>query len=209
MNRLAVLLILVLGGLYLNQHQSTLQRWWYRYTQPATAPVLVYTTFSCDVCEKTAASLEAAGVQVVLVSIESDEAARAEFEAAGRVLPIIVDGDRRMYGIDPELLAGWYQERHTNRQWLEEIGVYGAGEPHIPVLFGTDWCPYCAKARQYFDRNGIRFHDLDIERDAEAARQYKAIGRSGIPVLVYEDMILGGFDEATMERRREWIGDGQ
>jgi glutaredoxin len=92
---------------------------------------------------------------------------------------------------------------------LEKIGVYRAGEPHIPVLSGSDWCPYCVKARQYFHRNGIRFHDLDIERDAGAARQHKTLGHTGVPVLVYEDRVWSGFEAATMDRRREWIGNGQ
>ncbi|MDF3030484.1 MAG: Glutaredoxin protein [Moraxellaceae bacterium] len=211
MGRLLLVVMLVLGAIYIKQHDTRIQRWWRSYTQPATTSsrVLVYSAPACDICDQAAEMLENAGVPVELVDISENDAARAEVAAGRGALPVIADGNRRMRGYDPQFLSDWYVERPRNRQRLEDLGIYRAGEARIPVLYGTDWCPYCAKARQYFHGNGIRFRDLDIERDAEADRQYKALGHNGVPVIVYDDMVLSGFDARDMDRRREWIGDGQ
>jgi hypothetical protein len=73
-------MMLVLGGIYVAQPQAKLLRWWHRYLQPATAaaPVFVYGTCACEICEKTVAMLEEAGVRAELVSIDDAHAARAE-----------------------------------------------------------------------------------------------------------------------------------
>ena len=36
------------------------------------------------------------------------------------------------------------------------------------VMFATSWCPYCAEARGLFEKNGVRYTELDIECDESA-----------------------------------------
>ena|SRR6218665_1740847 len=208
-----VLALVLLGGLYAWQHQYELKRWW--RAQSGVVPVAsvgisVYTARGCGPCEEAIRLLQGAGHSVRVRNIDVDAAARAEFDDAGRgMMPLIVDGSREMRGFNPDLLSAWYVDRARTAQRLEQAGVYRAGEARLPVLYGTAWCPYCAQARKYFDKNGIAFRDLDIEHDAEAKRQYDVLGLSGIPVMVYEDMIWNGFSAKGMDERRKWVGNGR
>src|SRR5262245_51020388 len=47
--------------------------------------------------------------------------------------------------------------------------------PSKVVMFGTDWCAYCAQARTLFKRLGVEYAELDLDRDQRAkefARQH-------------------------------------
>ncbi|MDQ8036676.1 MAG: glutaredoxin family protein [Pedobacter sp.] len=207
-----VLLLVVLSGFYAWQHQYELKRWWrvQSGSVPATsAGISVYTAQGCGPCEDAIHLLQGTGRPVLVRNIDEDAVARDEFESAGGgSMPLIVDGRREMRGFNPELLQAWYVDRPHTASRLDQVGVYRGGEARIPILYGTTWCPYCAQARQYFDSKSIRFRDLDIEHDAEAKRQYDALGLSGIPVMVYEDMIWNGFSAQGMDEKRKWVGDG-
>lgn len=208
-----VVFLLVLGLGYLWQHQYELRRWWrLQSNEPlaAAAGVSVYTARACGPCADAITLLQRAGQTVAVRDVDADPQARAEFEnAGGGMMPLIVDGMREMRGFNPELLSSWYVERARTAQKLDQLGVYRPGEARMPLLYGTTWCPYCAQAREYFAKNGMAFRDLDIEHDAEARRQYDALGLSGVPVLVYEDMIWNGFSVQGMDERRKWVGNGR
>ncbi len=76
-----------------------------------------------------------------------------------------------------------------------------------PVLYGTAWCPYCKAARTWFRNNRITFIDCDVETDASCRKQFAALrqqhGVSGVPMIVYQGEMWGGFDEYQMQE----IGD--
>lgn len=203
------LVLLVLGSVYAWQNQHELRRWWQQYNGEAAATgIRVYTARGCGPCQQAIDLLQGAGHPVAVRNVDEDESARAEFERAGRgAMPLILDGHREMRGFNAQLLSDWYVERAQTARFLDQLGVYGAGEPRVPVLYGTDWCPYCAKARQYFAANGIIYRDLDIERDGEARRQHEALGYKGVPVIVYADMVWSGFSAESMNERRKWVGD--
>lgn len=202
-----LLLFLALGAAWGWQHQYELRRWWRAQVMgvPAPSGVQVITAQGCAPCERAADLIEGAGVPVARRAVESDADARDELAAAGGRLPLIIDGPRRMQGFSEEILRNWYVERDSNRQLLDRTGIYREGEARIPVLYGTDWCGYCAVARAWFKAQGMAYRDLDIERDAEAKRQYDAIGLPGVPVVVYEDMIWNGFSDEAMNVRRQWV----
>ena len=67
------------------------------------------------------------------------------------------------------------------------------------VMYSTDWCPYCKRARKYFHDNHIRFTDHDIEKDSAANRIYKQLGGSGVPLILVDDRKLQGFSEERFE----------
>ncbi|WP_412068164.1 glutaredoxin family protein [Rubrivirga sp. IMCC43871] len=52
------------------------------------------------------------------------------------------------------------------------------------VLYVTEWCPYCAQAREYMATNEIPHRVVDIEKDPEGQREYAARGGTGgIPLV--------------------------
>jgi glutaredoxin len=62
------------------------------------------------------------------------------------------------------------------------------------VMFSTSWCPYCAKAREFFQQNGVTYVELDVERDAAAAEfQRKELRTTTVPTIVVGDRLMRGF----------------
>ncbi len=61
------------------------------------------------------------------------------------------------------------------------------------VLYGTSWCGYCKKTREFLAANNISYTEFDIEHSAEGRRRYDAINGSGVPVLEVNNTIIRGY----------------
>jgi len=61
------------------------------------------------------------------------------------------------------------------------------------VMYSTDWCGYCKKAREYFRSQKIAFVEYDIEKYPRAKREYDALGARGVPVILVGDKRMNGF----------------
>ncbi len=78
-------------------------------------------------------------------------------------------------------------------------------EPKV-VIYSTAWCPSCKKAVAFFRGKGIRFLELDVEKDPEAAKQYVAVVRKvglregAVPVIVVNGKVFQGFSPAQIEQ---------
>ncbi|HYA13588.1 MAG TPA: glutaredoxin family protein [Syntrophales bacterium] len=69
------------------------------------------------------------------------------------------------------------------------------------ILYGTSWCPYCRKARDFFRSRGIDFIDYDIEKDKEAAIRKKELDpRGGVPFVIINGRSIHGYSESDYER---------
>jgi glutaredoxin len=68
------------------------------------------------------------------------------------------------------------------------------------TMYSTQSCGHCARARRYFDRQGVAYQDHDIERSQTARRAYQSLGGRGVPVIVIGDKVIHGFDEGQIRR---------
>lgn len=68
------------------------------------------------------------------------------------------------------------------------------------VMYSTSWCPYCKKAKRYFEANDIPFTEYDIEKDAAAKSRYDRMGAAGVPVILVGKKRMNGFSEAGFRR---------
>ncbi len=71
------------------------------------------------------------------------------------------------------------------------------------VLYATSWCGYCRKTRQLLKEIGADYVEKDIEKSAEARREYseKTGGRSGVPVLDIGGKIVRGYRPQEIRQR--------
>jgi glutaredoxin len=70
------------------------------------------------------------------------------------------------------------------------------------TMYGTDWCSYCKKARNYFNKKGIPFVEYNVEKLPRRMREFKKLGGSGYPLIVIsKNNKMHGFSESGFERR--------
>ena len=74
----------------------------------------------------------------------------------------------------------------------------GYAETNEVVLYSTDWCGYCKKARSFFNDNNIKFQEFDIERSDDGRRRYDALGGSGIPLILINGDQVNGYNKAKI-----------
>ncbi len=70
------------------------------------------------------------------------------------------------------------------------------------TLYMTSWCGYCRKAGKLLKSLDADFVAKDIEKDAKAAREYraKAGGRSGVPLIDIDGEVVRGFNERAIRQ---------
>lgn len=79
-----------------------------------------------------------------------------------------------------------------------DLSIFNTGKK--VVMYSTSWCAYCKKAKKYFNRKGIQFTEYDIERNAEAKKQYQEMGATGVPVILVGTKRMNGFSEKGFEK---------
>jgi len=67
-------------------------------------------------------------------------------------------------------------------------------------LYVTSWCPYCKKARQFFDSKGIAYRAYDIEKDATAAARKRELdSQNGVPFAIINGTAIHGYSPKSYE----------
>lgn len=69
------------------------------------------------------------------------------------------------------------------------------------ILYTTSWCPYCTKARNFFQSRNIPFTEYDVEKDREAAARKRELDpRGGVPFAIINGHPIHGYSESAYER---------
>jgi len=73
------------------------------------------------------------------------------------------------------------------------------------VVFGTSWCPSCRMAKQFLAQRGVRYVDLDVEKNQAAAQKMLEIQRSrgmkpgSVPLIIVGNRVFQGFSRVQIE----------
>jgi len=70
---------------------------------------------------------------------------------------------------------------------------------HSITIYGTSWCPACKMAREYLQNKGIAYQDIDVEHDADGAREFQRRGGGGVPMIVINGEQMTGFDQGWVD----------
>lgn len=69
------------------------------------------------------------------------------------------------------------------------------------IVFSTPTCTFCRQAKSYLRQQGVRFRDVDVSRDAAAARDMqRRSGQQGVPVIDIGGKIVVGFDRPKVDK---------
>jgi glutaredoxin 3 len=73
-------------------------------------------------------------------------------------------------------------------------------QPRV-VVFTSPTCSFCRAAKGYFRQRNIRFKEVDVSRDASAAREMvRRTGQQGVPVIYIGSRFVVGFDRPKIDR---------
>jgi glutaredoxin 3 len=70
------------------------------------------------------------------------------------------------------------------------------GAPEV-VMYSTNWCGFCQRARNLFARKGVAVRDikLDDEPDQRPVMLQRSGGQRTVPQIFIGDLHVGGYDE--------------
>ncbi|RYE79162.1 MAG: glutaredoxin family protein [Oxalobacteraceae bacterium] len=67
------------------------------------------------------------------------------------------------------------------------------------VVYGTETCPYCAKARAYLKERQVAFGDFDVAKSEKGKQDFAKLGGKAVPVILIGDRQLVGFNQAAID----------
>ena len=68
-------------------------------------------------------------------------------------------------------------------------------QPSI-VMYTTNWCPYCERARKLLKSKGATFQEIDVESTPDKrAEMISRSGRRTVPQIFIGDQHVGGSDD--------------
>jgi glutaredoxin 3 len=74
------------------------------------------------------------------------------------------------------------------------------------VMYSTNWCGYCQRARNLFERKGVAVREikLDDEPEQRPAMLQRTGGLRSVPQIFIGELHVGGYDElAALDRSGE------
>ncbi len=74
------------------------------------------------------------------------------------------------------------------------------------VMYSTNWCGYCQRARNLFERKGVTVREIKLDEEPEQRQMMlqRAGGRRTVPQIFIGELHVGGYDElAALDRSGE------
>jgi glutaredoxin len=66
------------------------------------------------------------------------------------------------------------------------------------VLYTTQRCGYCRRAKQYLDGRNIAYTEYDVETTDRGRRDFKKLNGQGVPVILVGDQRMNGYNEERL-----------
>lgn len=166
--------------------------------------VVIFTFDGCGApCNNALAVLHEKNVAFEEVNLTNSPEGEKRFRelGGGSSLPVTFIGVERVEGFHrqrlTEALSRIYGldvlDEPTRRVIATHFNVDGS--PKL-VMYGASWCPYCKKAREFFQDKNIVFTELDVEQDPKAQARYQLIKSSGYPLIYVGEKRFEGFDQS-------------
>lgn len=67
------------------------------------------------------------------------------------------------------------------------------------ILYGTTWCPVCARLRTCLRKDGVPFEDRDVDHSPSARAQWEELGGRGVPLLLVGRQVLYGLNPEALQ----------
>jgi glutaredoxin len=105
---------------------------------------------------------------------------------------------KRLYLLVLFSLAMILFSRHESVNTVDCTPENIASKPDV-IMLGAWWCTYCYQAKKYFQKNGIRYCEYDMENTDIGKQLYEEHGSGAVPILLIGQYQLNGFSERQVE----------
>lgn len=98
---------------------------------------------------------------------------------------------------------GYYKSLFENAVYVAMAEKTGKPLKSVTV-YTTPTCSWCSTLKSYLRKNRIRFSEIDVSRDENAAREMASrSGQQGVPQTSVNGAMVVGFDQAKLDRLLE------
>lgn len=68
------------------------------------------------------------------------------------------------------------------------------------IIYTSTTCSHCIAAKEFLNKNKIKFTEKNIENEANAKEAEKKSGQTAVPIIDIEGKIIVGFDEEALSK---------
>ena len=69
------------------------------------------------------------------------------------------------------------------------------------IMYSTEWCPVCTKARVWLRTNGVSFEERDVDKSASARRAQLSLNpKGGVPTIDIDGEVMIGFGAEQLQQ---------
>ena len=102
------------------------------------------------------------------------------------------------------IIKGCQTDNYFSQIIHEEPGSYTSreGKPQKRVVvYTTPTCPFCNKVKQYLNKHGVRFTEIDVASNPVAAQEMvRKSGQRGVPQTEVGGQMIIGFDTQKLSK---------
>ena len=74
----------------------------------------------------------------------------------------------------------------------------------VVKIFTTSICPWCAKTKEFFKQNGIKYQEINVGENEQARNEmFEKSGQFGVPVIDIDGQIIVGFNVHALKKAHE------
>lgn len=64
------------------------------------------------------------------------------------------------------------------------------------VIYTTEYCPYCVRAKSYFKQNSLAFEEIDLTHKPKEIEEIKTkTGHRTVPLIFINETFIGGYSD--------------
>ncbi len=64
------------------------------------------------------------------------------------------------------------------------------------TLYTKPTCPYCVKAKELLDSEGLEYTDVDVIANPEIREEMREkTGHPTVPIIMFDDQLIGGYSD--------------
>lgn len=176
------------------------------FLSTTNADLVLFTSSVCNApCTDARSVIRETGLSVEEVLVggdDNDSLLRFKAAGGGDQVPLLLTKTGKVFGFNRiEYLSAMADSNGLYVLPDDAQDVLGShfenGEPKL-VMYGTKWCPYCKKAREYFLSHGLDYEERDVEESREYKVMYKWLDTGGYPLVYYGAKRQEGFNASKL-----------